>query len=529
MTTTLLALSLAIAAPTPTEVQQAIADLKSPRFNVQWAAMGQLHEWGPDARSAWPAVLDYCDVATTHQVGMGCRFLTRIADTTDEPFCHEVVAGLGRLVSRPTVGFGGRRAACHALTSYGQHARRAVPYLRAALHAEENAKDSLLPIDIHEALGRSGADAVPVLLAELARADSPWRAHAAAALGNCGPAAHPARTVLRRLLTDEKNHVRCWAAIALLQMDRDGEPTALQTLGPLLRDKQTRARWAVEQLGPTAAPLVPDIRRLLADRDSRDYAVDTLGRIGPASREAVPELRELLRTAQEWTRFRIARALWRIARDPAGRAALLAMLDRHGSDPRVLDAVSELGRDAPEVWRALHRVRERVADRLPPALAEALWRTAPIEEIGDLRFDGRREAVADLEVQLHSEEAAMRLGRLSDVGPRTVAHLWRFANSPHEPVPVRAEAAFAVAKLDSRRTDEALTLFCKLAEYRWIGRQVRSLGPAARSTLPFLRRRLTGTPEEHLDIANAIWRIDPTEARRLHLCEPFPWLGDEEL
>src|SRR5262249_29905417 len=62
---------------------------------------------------------------------------------------------------------------------------------------------------------------------------------------------------------------------------------------------RVRAAKALGEIGPAAAPAIPDLAELLRDEDVsvRLAAVTALGEIGPAAKEAVPILIEALQDA----------------------------------------------------------------------------------------------------------------------------------------------------------------------------------------------------------------------------------------
>ncbi len=102
-------------------------------------------------------------------------------------------------------------------------------------------------------------------------------------------------------------------------------PSDVATLSALLHDPDVdirrRAAGALADLGPAAAPAVPDLIKALSDvREVRMLAADALGKIGPASAPAVPELTRLLADDWQGNRSAAAEALGNIG--PAAAPAI---------------------------------------------------------------------------------------------------------------------------------------------------------------------------------------------------------------
>jgi HEAT repeat protein len=164
---------------------------------------------------------------------------------------------------------------------------------------------------------------MPQLMAALKSANPEVRAEAANALGNLGPDAKPAIPQLTQMLKDPNQNVRGKAARALAEAG----PEAVPSLTAALKDQEARPYAAAalaefrpvpqdalgalidnlkeespEQRGPAQAalisigpPAVPPLIDTLKDKERRNGAALTLGRIGKPAEPALPNLLEGLR------------------------------------------------------------------------------------------------------------------------------------------------------------------------------------------------------------------------------------------
>ena len=164
---------------------------------------------------------------------------------------------------------------------------------------------------------RSTYPDVPAIHAKLDLTGS-LRKEAALALGQIGPAAKKAVPALRRALRHRHSDLRVAAAEAL---------------------------WRLEQDRSVVPILVAAVRH----RDSRDDAIEVLGRIGPAAEEAVPDLIYALKDDSFYIRTLAARALGQVG--PKARAAIPALKDTlYADDPderrAAADALKQIDLDA---------------------------------------------------------------------------------------------------------------------------------------------------------------------------------------
>ncbi|MEU5876865.1 HEAT repeat domain-containing protein [Spirillospora sp. NPDC047279] len=158
-----------------------------------------------------------------------------------------------------------------------------------------------------------------------------------------------------------------WALTAMGEQAAGLIPLMARRLGDMSRPDGFDSRRiglvaALRDLGPLAAPAVPDLIGLLREDPRSGEAIQALGRIGPAARPALPLVRDLLRDERVGTAA--ARCLWEIDGDvdtalPVLRACL-------ATDGREREAAAALG--------AMGEAAAAAADDLRPLIAEGpLW------------------------------------------------------------------------------------------------------------------------------------------------------------
>lgn len=179
------------------------------------------------------------------------------------------------------------------------------------------------------------ADSVPSLLQLLRRTSSAGRGLVAQALGRLG--------------ADSREAVPDLIAAAL-----DARP-----------DVRWRAIWALGQIGPPAKPAVTVLRAALADPDLRWRAAEALGGIGPDAVQAVPDLLALLGDPSSNVRWRAATALGKI-RAPRAASGLAKAVADPAENVRLAATVALIEVDAdqalaePAFLAALHDTDRRV-------------------------------------------------------------------------------------------------------------------------------------------------------------------------
>lgn len=217
------------------------------------------------------------------------------------------------------------------------------------------------------------------------------------------------------------------------------------------------------------------------------------------------------------------------------------------------------------MWEALLRLHRKGSANDAALLALALWQTAPTQENDGQQWDGRELALDALDELLKrgdfrvfdaigvigpgaarlvprlqsmlgdtnrqlGQGAAIALGEIGPSARSAVPRLWELANNHRVPATFRTEAALAVARIDPACVERVVSLVCRgslSGGWETIVR-LAHFGPRARSAVPRLREMLqTIAPHARAKVADALWRIDPDEARRLGLVRSAPRLGEE--
>ena len=179
-------------------------------------------------------------------------------------------------------------------------------------------------------LGTAGEEAIPSLLAMLAKEDGHAAGPAAVALRRLVPAHPQIVASLTRALGDAEAAVRVSAARSLGKLGpvaADAAPALLQAASDAREDVRAEVVIALGRVaGASAVPAL--VSHLRTDSPwVREEAARSLGRLGTAARSAVPDLVEALRAEAPAVRRQAARALGRMgaqgtAAVPALKAAL---------------------------------------------------------------------------------------------------------------------------------------------------------------------------------------------------------------
>lgn len=176
-----------------------------------------------------------------------------------------------------------------------------------------------------------------------ARRDGDLVYRTASELSLLGPATIPC---LCTALGDTDDGVRSTALAALGMLGSEAAPAVL-TLSRLLESPN---RWLRETVWTNKGANVSEIELALEFHGpAKAVAAWALGKIGPDARPAVPELARLLRDKDPYTQQYAAMALWRVDRDAVGLPMLIAAL-RNGTDVttfgRILIVLGEMGPQA---------------------------------------------------------------------------------------------------------------------------------------------------------------------------------------
>lgn len=401
-----------------------------------------------------------------------------------------------------------------------------------------------LEVTVDRIFAAVGPEAVPPLVAALRDGPVEDRTVAADGLGAVGYGHPAARRALVDALSDEDAGVRAAAARSLA---RAGEPEAeiLAALGARFVDPDARVRheaaWAhyrlaravetvlpvfldglrgpaddffraafvVEELGPLAAPVVPELVRRLDRGDPVTWGTTCrlLYRIGPSAASAAAALERRLAPApprdpdydpEEWERLtertRVAAACALLVVDP-GRPAGRAAVDR------ILVTGAPLARVAAlrAVWRA-GADRDRVLAGLPdllsnPESAGAVVRlvaevgppaTACVPALADRLTDpdeARDAALALAAIGPGAEAAAPALRRALETAPLHVRGaaayaLWGITGRADEAVAALREVVEGATGRDQEAGYGAVALLARMA--RESGRARRALRDVSR-------------------------------------------------
>jgi HEAT repeat protein len=169
-------------------------------------------------------------------------------------------------------------AASDALCAIGPEAKAAVPALVSALRSPASAQWAT------KVLAKIGPSAVPALIKGLRSANAQTREWAADALGQIGGQAAPATRDLKRLLNDEKQAVRWWAAIALAHIRP--MPVVLSHLIEAIQADDDSVRAGAAQalggMGASARSAAKFLKAALEDGDRhvRECASEALRLVG---------------------------------------------------------------------------------------------------------------------------------------------------------------------------------------------------------------------------------------------------------
>ncbi len=260
---------------------------------VRRSAAEALGRLGPAARSAAPALVKTLKDPDAYVRRRAARALGRV-----DPEPAEVLPAL-LTAARGEADMATRIAAITSLGRLGPAGAAAVPVL-VQIMLEKPSRNGDVSEAARDALRHIGAAAVPTLI-EVCRQGTPSaRAAVARALRDMGEPARPAIAALRMLLQDESQIVQVDAAAALGALEGRVDET-LPFLVTVVRTGNTEAKAeamvVLGELGPQAAPAVGAITACLSDQHEalRGTAVHTLAKFGAAARPAIPALEAVAR------------------------------------------------------------------------------------------------------------------------------------------------------------------------------------------------------------------------------------------
>lgn len=218
-----------------------------------------------------------------------------------------------------------------ALGKMGSSAKAAVPELIIKLKDGKETEKARAAA-VLAAIGPGAVIAIPVLIESLQRTEPNLKENAAEALGKIGLAARAAIPELRKSLGD-RPWVRVNSALALWEIagSTEGVPVLIAGLqGDDSWIKELSLRKLVEIGPPAAASAVPDIRKLLSDKDYRlkKYALEGLGTMGEEGKAALPELIEIVKSTHTDTEFYETAVRILGSLGPAAKDAIPALAER---------------------------------------------------------------------------------------------------------------------------------------------------------------------------------------------------------
>jgi HEAT repeat protein len=180
---------------------------------------------------------------------------------------------------------------------------------------------------------------------------------------------------MEKMTRDSRAGVRIEAALACWLIS--GTPRHADVLAKAAADPSASVRenacQAIAMMKGAAKEAVGPVAKLLDDTELRLRAIITLGEIGPAAAPTIPELKKLLQDKDADTQLRAAYALWQISGD--AKESLVVLEDLLGTEKHYAPTIRVLGDMGPAAQSmlptlvALYRNEDVAADRLALAMA----------------------------------------------------------------------------------------------------------------------------------------------------------------
>jgi HEAT repeat protein len=428
-------------------VPNLVATLKDKDTDVRWAAAVALGRVGPKAKAAVPDL-----VAALKDAGLASMAADALGGIG--PDASAAVPELARLIESGDKS--SRWPAAIALVRIGgAGSEAATPVFMAALQTkDERARwDALFYM---QRLGPRARAAVPAILALLKDPDAFMRELAVWTIGKIGPEAKAVVPDLLPLLGSDDEDLRLRAAVSLAEIGGASLPGLVKQLGSKNAVARYWAAYALERMGPQAAPSGPSlVERLSADMDSdvRGAAASALGAIGPEAKGGAAALAMALRDDTTRVRILAAEALWRVENKPDRALPILAKELQRTKDPSARkEAAEALGRLKTAAKPALPPLRQALEDAdtdVRIAAAEAVWLVSAQADA----------AVPVLAAALKDEDADSRKGAaeaLARLGPVAKGALPVLARTlKDDDANVRKAAAEAMRKIDAEAAAKA--------------------------------------------------------------------------
>jgi HEAT repeat protein len=400
------------------QVMPVLLDALKDRNRRDWA-MNAVGRIGPAAKDALPQLINSLKNDPNDGIGYNLTLAHALAslgpsavgplfDLLDEPNAYvmntllQALAILGphlgdRLPAalrsnKPVVR---RNALSLCARTSPSYTKAAVPALIDIIKGSDKG-DRQSAVQVLTQIGPSGRPAVPALIEALKNdQQDACRGFAAKALGNIGPDAKEALSLLRETCKAESRRLRMNSAEAILSIDPE-EPSVEPVLFELIRSAKNSGKEpndiqlvlsVIKQCDVPFERILPaltDFLRNNPDQGSGMSLAWALGSLYPGLPAALPLLEQLLQSQHKTLRNQAAFAICRYRKD--GKSAMPVMLEMlKADDPQqrmqVLQGLEQLGSTATE---ALPLLLERWRTEVDPNL-RAQW-AAPILAIS--RTDG---------------------------------------------------------------------------------------------------------------------------------------------
>lgn len=261
---------------------------------VRRTAASYLLQLGPVAKSAVPDLKALLS-DTTQEVQLEAALALVGIDL------KEGAAAVPVLTHALTTGDGPALRAAKALAKLGPVAKAAGPALEKHfgsknLNMRIHAAEAAARVD--SALAPKAVEVIVAILKEQKLKPASARMYAIESLRAIGAPAKPALPLLAGML-NEKGEYPVQAAVAMVAIDPDGAKAAFDWMRAVFakpgHDDAYELAEMLPDLGPKAAPLVPELTKMLGEKQLyfRRAAVATLGAIGPAAKDALPDLKKM--------------------------------------------------------------------------------------------------------------------------------------------------------------------------------------------------------------------------------------------
>jgi HEAT repeat protein len=280
---------------TPVEaIAVLIEGLRHAAESVRLAAARDLVRIGPPAKAAVP-LLKECFADPNLDIALEAALGVLGIDPTDSAEATPVLTrGL-------TASDQDAYRSAGALGRIGPSARTAIPALLLKLEAinlDVRIAAANAVVKIEPGLAGKATDALIGVLRMEEFENVMLHGDVGSVLARIGPDARAALPILLDLLVKDPGPYTADLALAAVMIDPEGGASALRWIGDRLpRDNGNDAYSLAERvplLGPRAAPLLPDLLRMLKATTPafRQNAVEALKAIGPNARDALPQLKE---------------------------------------------------------------------------------------------------------------------------------------------------------------------------------------------------------------------------------------------